>query len=450
MKLRSTILALLLCVGGSSVLPAEALKLTLADAIALALKNDVTLQVKALAVTAAQEGVRAAQAAYFPSVSAGANWTHQFTRTVNEVVIGGNTVERYTAPSNPLAVSASVSQPVFSFGQLRNAVRVAEASARSAELSLEEQRLSLKIQIENAFYQYLLAKESARINRETLDNYQASLDVARKLNQAGLNTSFDVLQAQVTLESFRPTVIDAENQVTIALATVADLLGLKATEAAQVELVGSLEPQKLELDLSELTQQGLQNSYQVRSLRANVQLARAQDALNRSALGPSLSGFLSYSANSGATITGQDLYSPKDWQSNFNGGLRLQLPVSSWFPWSSTVATIRQGAANLKGSELTLSSTEDSLQTTIQQALLQLEVDRQKIGSSRTNVELTRQLYDAATKQYAQGLISNLNLKDSQTSLNNAQLAYLQAIYNYQSTLINLQDTVGIELLSVE
>jgi outer membrane protein TolC len=408
-------------------------KLSLAEAIDIGLKNNKDLEVKRLAVTAAQEGVKAAQADYFPSLSGSAG---------------------YTSPSNPLTLSVQLSQPIFSFGQIRNSVRLARESLRSAQEELAQAELSFKVQLETAFYQYLLARESARINQETLDNKTASLEAARRLLEAGINTEFDVLQARVDVESFRPSLLEAENLVEQGRRAVADALGIGAGAGGAQgdggpELVGELSPQYVELDPETLLARAEAHASTLTAIQGNIRSRKLENALNLSSAAPSLSASLGYSATSGVnSATGADLYTdPAKWSAGFNGGLSLQVPISVWFPWSKSRATARQGDAQLQGLEVSLAAQRDALRSTVRQNLSQLELDRQKIESGKVNVELSRRLHEAAVTQYSQGVISNLDLRSSETSLNNAQLSYLQAIYDYNATLIDLQRTVGVELL---
>jgi outer membrane protein TolC len=433
--------------------------LTLAEAIAAGLKSNKDLEVKRLAVTAAREGVKAAQADYFPSLSGSASYTHRFfTPSPLEIPgSGGTTVPYYNSPSNPVSLSMQLSQSIFSFGQIRTSVRQAKEDLRSAQEDLTQAELSFKVQLETAFYQYLLAWESAQINRETLDNKTASLDAARQLLEAGINTEFDVLQARVDVESFRPTLLDAENRVEQARRAVAEALGIGTGAAGAPggsgpELLGELSPQYVELDVETLLARAEHNSSSMTSIQGNIRSRELQNALNVTSAAPSLSASLGYSATSGVnSATGADVYTDlQKWSAGFNGGLSLQVPISVWFPWSKSRAEARQGAAALQGLEVSLAAQRDSLRSTIQQTLSQLQLNRQKIESGKTNVELSRRLHEAAMTQYSQGIISNLDLRSSETSLNNAQLSYLQAIYDYNATLIELQSTVGVELLPLQ
>ncbi len=450
MKNRTLPVSLALCMGLAITLSAHAQKLTLADAVSMGLQNNLSIQEQTLAVAAATEGVAAARSGYFPSVSANTGVNYRFRKNTSTLVLtDSGPSEVYTSPTLPLSASVTIDQPVFTSGQVRDSVRLAEETLRNAGLTLSESKLSLTVQIENAFYDHLLAVESADINDQTLQDQLSALDVAQKLNQSGLNAATDVLQAQANVESFRLTVLDSDNQVTITLQTLANLLGIKPEDAAKLEFEGTLEPTYVDLNADDLIQRAIGNSNSVAVVQSSIRSAEIQHALTKGSAGPKISASFTMSATSGVDPgTGANKYfGPDSWSGNLSGGLSIQLPVSSWLPWGERDATLKQEQDNLKGLKLKLQAAENDLQVSIRQVLANLEVARQKIKSGKLNVDLNSQLYEIATQQHSQGLLSSVDLGTSQMSYNNAQIAYRQSIYDYMSALINLQDTIGVQLL---
>jgi len=94
---------------------------------------------------------------------------------------------------------------------------------------------------------------------------------------------------------------------------------------------------------------------------------------------------------------------------------------------------------------LGLSSIESGIRLNIENILLQLEEEKAKISSGEKGVELALKLYASASERYINGLISSMELKDTQITLNTAQLGSLTSIYNYKSALFDLMDAVGVD-----
>jgi len=439
MKTRTLSFLMILFLAASPLLKAESLKLNLEQAVALGLKNSTAIQSKVLAMGAAQADLAAAKSAYYPNITAGATWTHMFEEIEP-------TAGTYYAASDPLSLSLSLNQTIYTAGQIKNSVRLAEEALKISREELQEEKRNLIILIERAFYGYILAVKSVEINKETQQNKIEALEVTRKKYEAGIASDFEVLQAEADVESFRPTVIGTRNQVKFALLSVKNLLGLEGEEELDVELVGSLEADALILDKETLLALALSNKFDLKSRKSAITLAEIQSELAISANKPGIGAFLSYSVQSGVDpATGENRYWGEDsWDGTLTGGFRIQLPVSAWFPWSRERAERLKSGINVEDRKLNLSSLESTVRLNIENSLLKIEEEKQKITSGEKSVDLAGRLYDSAVKQYARGLISSLELKDAQLGSNSAQLGYLQMIFNYKMAFIDLKEAVGV------
>lgn len=437
---------MILFLAASPLLKAESLKLNLEQAVALGLKNSTAVQSKVLGIGAAEADLAAAKSAYYPNITAGATWTHMFEEIEPTPGIPGYTTDTYYSSSDPLSVSLSLNQTIYAAGQIKNSVRLTEEALKISREELQEEKRNLIILIEQAFYGYILAVKSVEINKETQQNKIEALEVTRKKYEAGIASDFEVLQAEADVESFRPTVIGAENQVKFALLSVKNLLGLEGEEEIDVDLIGSLEPDPLTLDKKSLFALALSNKFDLKSLESAITLAEIQAELAKSANKPGIAAFLSYTAQSGVdSATGENKYWGEDlWDGTLTGGLSIQLPVSAWFPWSGERAERLKSGINVEDLKLNHKSLESAVRLNIENSLLKIEEEKQKIASGKKSVDLAGRLYDSAVEQYARGLISSLELKDAQLGSNSAQLGYLQMIFNYKMAFIDLKEAVGV------
>jgi outer membrane protein TolC len=454
MKIKNLSFLMILFLAASPLLKAESLKLNLEEAVALGLKNSTAIQSKLLRIGAAEADLAAAKSAYYPNITAGATWTHKFEEIEPVYVVYPVSIDplslsvssAYPAGSDPLSLSLSLNQTIYAAGQLKNSVRLTEEALKISREALQEEKRNLIILIERAFYGYILAVKSVEINNETQQNKIETLEVTRKKYEVGIASDFEVLQAEADVESFRPIVIGTRNQVKFALLSVKNLLGLEGEEELDVELTGSLEPESLTLDKETLLALALSNKFDLKSLKSAIILAEIQAELAKSANKPGINAFFSYSARSGVDpATGENKYWGEDsWDGTLTGGLSVQLPVSAWFPWSGERAERIKSGINVDDLKLNLSSLESAVRLNIENILLKIEEEKQKIASGKKSVDLAGRLYDSAVEQYARGLISSLELKDAQLGSNSAQLGYLQMIFNYKMAFIDLKEAVGV------
>ena len=434
MKRIGAVFALLLMIVG--IAGSETYRFTLEEAIAYGLANSTAVKSKQLAVAAAQADRAAARSAYYPSLSTGASWTHLF-----DPPQAGS----YLSGSDPVGVSLELGQSVYTFGKIKGGIKLAEEAVAQAALDLAEENRKTIVLIKNAFYGYLLALEVAGINEETLASKEEALDVARQRYDAGLVADFEVLQAESDLESFKATVISADNGVRIALLNVKNVLGIEE-EDFEFELIGELELIPVQIDREALIRTALTGKYDLQSFRKVVDIMEAQEALNKSLRLPTLAAWANYSVQSGFDkSTGDDKYFDFDaWEGNLTMGLNLSVPISGFFPWSEENATIKKTQLQMEDFRIQYGALESNVRIAVESSILKIDEERAKISSGKKSVALAQRLYEAAVDQYEAGYISSVELKDAQLGLNASRLAYTQAIYNYNRNILDLMDVVGV------
>jgi outer membrane protein len=420
----------------------ETYRFTLEEAIAYGLANSTTIQSKRLAVAAAQADLVAAKAGYYPSVSAGASWTHFFDN--KKETYPGSGVEAPISGTDPLGVSLEVGQSVYTFGKLKNGIKLAEEAVAQAALDLAEENRKIVVLIKNAFYGYLLALEVQAINRETLGSKEDALEVARQRYDAGLVADFEVLRAESDLESFKATVISTDNGVAIALLNVRNVLGIEE-EDFDFELVGELEQIPVQIDREALIQKALSGKYDLQSFRKLLDITEAQNELDRSLRLPTIAAWASYNVQSRYDSSGDtEYFNPDYWMGNLTAGLNLSVPISAFFPWSEESAGLKKDQIQAEDRRLQYGALESSIRIAVESSILKIAEEQAKIASGEKSVELAQRLYEAAVEQYESGYISSVELKDAQLGLNGAKLAYAQAIYNYNRNVFDLMDVVGV------
>jgi len=415
---------------------AQSYRFSLEEAVAYGVQNSTAIRSKALALEAARQDLAGARAAWYPSLSAGLTYTHVYPQ---------QGIPGFYAPSDPLGLTANLSQSIYTFGKLKGGLKLAEAGVAQAALDLEEETRKTALLVRRAFYSCLLALEVQGINRDTLERKLEALEVARLRYEAGEVADYEVLRAESDLESFRATVIGSDNSVRVALLNVRGALGIQE-EDFQLELAGRLEPLALRLDRQALETGALQRKYELASLRQGLQLLGAREALNRSLALPTLVGFAGYSLDSGVDASGKnDWFNAEAWDATWTAGLSFSVPASALLPWSKEKAAIRKSALELENLKVRYSSLESGVRIAVESGLLKIAGEEAKIASGRKSLNLAQRLYESAEVQYRGGYISSTDLKDAQLGLNGAQLALAQAVFGYNQNVLDLLDAAGLD-----
>jgi hydrophobic/amphiphilic exporter-1 (mainly G- bacteria), HAE1 family len=112
-------------------------------------------------------------------------------------------------------LQVSVSQPVFTWGQIGAAIRAARVGFRFADAQLRQFQQAVARDVATAYFDVLVAKELVGISEEDIAQKQRHLEETKRKLPIGTATDFDVLAAEVALENARPALIRGQNVVRI-------------------------------------------------------------------------------------------------------------------------------------------------------------------------------------------------------------------------------------------
>jgi HAE1 family hydrophobic/amphiphilic exporter-1 len=141
------------------------------------------------------------------------------------------------ARTDNYAVKLGVVQPLFTWGQVGAAVRLAEIGRLTAGDRMASARGTALRDAATAFFDVLLAREYAALAQQNLQQRTRHLEESRRRLAAGTVTDFDVLAASVAEQNARPEVIRAANGVNAARERLAFVLGIQGRE---VDVTGVL------------------------------------------------------------------------------------------------------------------------------------------------------------------------------------------------------------------
>ena len=124
----------------------------------------------------------------------------------------------------------TLTQPIFTWGQVEAALRAAKFGIASADDQLRLYRQAALRDVSAAFYDALLAKEFSKIAQQSLEQKTKHLDETRRKFAVGVATEYDVLAAEVAVENAKPDAIKTENQIRTSRERVRFLLGISEEE----------------------------------------------------------------------------------------------------------------------------------------------------------------------------------------------------------------------------
>lgn len=416
----------------------EKLILSLKGSIDMALTQNPFHLATNQRVDAAKAQVREARAGFFPSLNA------QGLATLDEKVfelefpsfIPGEPPQRVEVDfTRDYQFSLQLAVPLFTSGRLTSGFRLANYNLKSSQEGVRLSRLTTIFGTKSAFFGVLLFKHYVQVSEAALADAEKLHNFVKVQHEVGLASRFDLLRSEVRMVNMKPQVIQAKNNLKIMELNLKTVLGLDQEQ--EIEVDGEMVYEPVELDLDALLEKALLNRPELHQMRYQKMMAGENLKLARSGALPTLalSGQFNYWADK--------LNFNKDvWQDYYAINLVLTVPI---FNGMSNLARVGQAKANIKEIEFTEKGLLDQLRFEVRQAMLKVEEAKEKLLSQEKNVEQAEESQRIAELNFAEGMITVLDISQAQTALTQARVNYSQALFDYVMALAALDRAIGVE-----
>jgi len=415
--------------------------ITLQQAIDLAERNNRDLQTARLTLERSQAALREAQAALYPDLSVGAGITNSGRNVFSdqddtfnqfEQIPGLNNLQGGEGSSTALSGTVSLDYDLFTAGSRQANIRRAEEQLRLQQLDVERLSEEVRLNVSNDYYGLQQADEQVRINQAAVINAEASLRDAQALEQAGVGTRFDVLQAQVELANSTQNLTNAVTQQQIARRQLATRLSVPrsilVTAAEPVEIAGlwnfSLEQSLVQAfqNRAELVQQLAQRNIAEQNRRIALAQLRPQVGLS-------------------ATYNIDDTF---DDQRNFRDRYSLGANVSlNLFDGGAARARARQEEANIAIAETNFAEQRNQIGLQVEEAFADLQSEFANIQTASVALEQAREALRLARLRFQAGVGTQTDVITQQNALTQAEGNRVNAILNYNRALARLQRSIS-------
>jgi multidrug efflux system outer membrane protein len=166
-------------------------------------KNRPDLRRARAALAETQANVAAAEASLWPSLSIG-------------TFFGVQNLSSGSASNPAWSMGASALAPALRFGQLREAIKVANEREAQALLAYQNTQLQALQEIQTALSDYLNGITSVQAQQAALNDRQATVSMVQERFNRGLSDMIDVTTAQAELENAALSLVNLQTQTAIA------------------------------------------------------------------------------------------------------------------------------------------------------------------------------------------------------------------------------------------
>ncbi len=413
---------------------AHSLDITLRDAVTLALKQTPAVLVAKLETEERRKEARLALAPLLPQASSEST---AYVNRYNLQEFLGSFQAKFVGNNNPLTIGPyQVVQPGGRFSQQilnLSDIRRYQASREAVRTSLAQDTTTREQIVAAVVEQYqsvlrAIATETAAVSRRDLA--ARLVEQAQQQLKSGTGTGIDLLRARVELANEQQGVTDAQSARRDATYQLTDLLDLPDGEEAHPTdaLAFSDLP---EYDRDAELERALSTRPELTTLRSQQRAQHLQTQAAREQRWPVL-GFAGSYFEQGRTF---DSLIPAY---NYTG--TISIPV---FEGGRISAETERSKLEEQRIALDLERTENDVREQVKAALSDLEAARAAVQVSELGLELAQQQVAQASRRFAAGVATGVEITTAQDELARASDNHINALFQFNRARAELASATG-------
>ena len=421
--------------------------LTLEESLQLAEVNSPQLKAAASRVDQAKSGLRAAIAAWYPTVDLSASGLPEYFKSYSyrnpDFVTNNETYGRQWRVNGSLQVSWDLINPA----RVPQIAAARDRFERAGDAYLIALR-DLRLEVQTAYFALQQSDAGVRIGQDSVKASLVSYRDARARFNAGVNTKLEVLEAETQLARDRnilTTNLRDQNQQRRNLARVLDLpQDVTPTAATPARPMGSWEP-----SLQESIVAAYNYSEELDQLILDISINNSQANASLAAVQPVVRFVNSTSASRTEGQNGQTSRSDID-MGDFTYGVQNSTALTaSWrlFDGGRARAEYRRSKQAAEESRLNFARTRDQIRLQVERSFLGLQAAIQNIDTTATEVLSSQESLRLSQLRVQAGVGVQREVVNSQRDLTQAELKYARALNDYNTNLVTLQRRTGLDAL---
>lgn len=397
--------------------------------IAIGIDRNYDIAMAARRIEIARQGVRRAQAAYYPSVTANARWTR--ARSSGAVV----SPEIDASTSSYFGLGIDMNWEIDLFGKITARTRQEKASFKASRAQYAAMAVSITSKIASAYMRLRTLQGEKAVLQEHISSQKRVVEITEARFEAGISSMLDVAQAKTTYLSTEASITTLNTDIATAINTIGVLTGMFPEQ-----IHAMLDTPRELPDFHQIVAVGVP----MELLRRRPDVVEAEYALaaDAAALGIAKKDFLPTLSIAGSIGTqahdAGDLFSDRSF--TYSIAPTLSWTVFDGMARKAAVVSAREqmqvGIDNYNLTLLTAVQEVDNAMSQYVNSLHYIDLIEQVVEQAQKSFELSIDLYK-------KGLSSFINVSDAQI----ARLQYADELVSARgaalSALINLYQALG-------
>jgi outer membrane protein TolC len=419
---------------------ADARKLSLKEAVELAISQNHSLRIARLKIVENEQKKAGERASYFPAIKDHANAND--TTGVDHIVIPTGALGRVQGELVPgsavnipqglhhlLINAATISQPLTQLIRVHEANRIAAAEVAISRAELKKDENQVAVDVHRLYFAILSAGLQKRAAEEQIAYAKQELKENTEGVRDGSLLRVSQIQGDVDVLQGQQAALTADLQVSDLNTELDDLLGLPLDTKLDLQPIEAIGPDRRPLE--EYVQGAWTNNPEIASAEESINKARAAVKSAKSAFIPDITAFATDTWQNGVPFL----------VTNFGMvGVQLDYDV---FDFGKRRAAVREREAQLAQAEENLKRLKDSISAQVARDYNAVERTKNLVAVADQVVALRRESERLSKNQVTEGVVTVANTLEAASATYKSQVDLLQANLNYMLAWAELKQTIG-------
>jgi outer membrane protein len=399
----------------------ESPKLTLMQAVSLAVKNSRDLALARVRYDSAKNEVRVDRSPFLPSVVTGASpaYSNGFPVAVNS--------------QPPSLFQLTYSEAIFD-EPVRSEYRAQQERAKSLEIDVTQARDAVIVRSATSYLELAKAQHSLDLLRNERDSAQKILEYTRERAASGMELPIEATRSELILAKINQHIVQLGGQIQILTDQLHDLTGLPPERFAEISPEGLPEAEQPAADQIQTT---VQNSPLIKEME-DERNAR-QDLLKGARWGYWPTVDLAGQYNVFAKFNNYQQFFTSFQRNNVALGVLIRIPIFS----PKTNASVALAKSQLSEAEINLQNLRDQETVEAKQSTINVADQNAALDVARLELKLAQENLAVTQTSFDQGQATLKDLEQARLDEGEKWLAFLDSDFARQQAELALMQMTG-------
>jgi outer membrane protein TolC len=397
-------------------------KLTLKEAVNLAVANSRDIALARLQYGVMQRQIGVARSVFLPNLYTGTGvaYTNGFP-----LLEGGGA---------PAIFNLSYNQQIFN-PPLKGEQHAAEQRAEEQRLSIDDVRDVVMTRTALDYLELAKVRHALELMHGERTSAGRILDATRERMDSGRQLPVDLIRAQLTTAQIEQHIAQLEDRDDALTGELRDLMGLAADE--MIEVSTEEIPSAAEAASKDVVADAMANNVELKQAQAELRAREFKLKGEQGGRWPSFALIGQYNVLS--KINNYNDFFNKFQRNNVIFGVQVQIPIIA----SRTSSTVAYARADLNAATLALQKKRNELSLDVRRKARLVRESELGVEVAKLELQLAQENVRVLQSQFDEGRVSLQDLEAAHIDENNKWLSFLDSNYTRQQVQIDLLHSTG-------